>query len=70
LKIIEVVKPVYSRNTESDNKGISWENFKAKICTDLEMSEVTNITLCNIRQPGNRKQKYHKNFWTVVVHWL
>jgi hypothetical protein len=47
LKITEVSLAFYNSNPELHNAGISWENFKAKICRDLEMLEVTNINLCN-----------------------
>jgi hypothetical protein len=37
LKLSDVAKIFYSSNPELHKADISWENFRAKLCTDLEM---------------------------------
>jgi len=69
-KLTEIAKAFCSSNPELHSTSISWENCKAKVCTNLEMLEVTSITLCSFRQPSNRKRKPLQNFWTGVTHLL
>jgi len=70
LKLTEVqrhfVAVTHNYTVQAFQGKTLWPNF----CTDLEMSEVTSITLCSFRQPSNRKMKPLENFWTGVAHLL
>jgi hypothetical protein len=68
LKISEVAKAFYSSSPELHNADISWENFKAKFCTDLETLEMISIILCDFRVRSRKEEKHPKSFWIGVVH--
>ena len=67
LKLTEVAKAATQNYTVQEFHG---KILRPNFCTDLEMLELTNITLCNFRQLSNRNMKPLENFWIGVVHLL
>jgi hypothetical protein len=67
FKITEVVKHFTAVAQNYTIEKFHGKNLRPNFCTDLKMSEVTNITLCNFRQSGKRKTKIHRNVWTLDV---
>ena len=58
LKLTEVAKAFYNSKPQLHSTSISRENCKDKFFTNLEVLEMTSITLRIFRQPGNRKMKF------------